>query len=224
MDRTRQPGPTRSRHAGLIAAGLIASLFAAGCARASRGAGELRARSLDADPAVILPVKYVSAVYAHGSSSETSFLLSDQPVSALLEGTADEAAIVHVALLWEPKPGKTPLGETALNASIRYVILSGGEAGVYGGAGFVMPSGRPGDKKVSLTVRNATLKLLDSTPGFADLLGTAQLEGKFTAQRDDQQAMQLHFAASQAVSDRVGRSMYVRLLDEPGRVSLISRD
>ena len=61
-----------------------------------------------------------------------------------------------------------------------------------------------------VSLRDASLTLLDSSDGFRDLLGPTQLTGTFTAVHDPRRCRQLHYAISQLVTDALGRSRFVR--------------
>ncbi len=177
------------------------------------GVGTMEARSLGEEP-VALPGDYVEAFYLHDPDSETSFMLSDVPLESLIEGTTTPLTpptgqILHLELLWLPKPGATPMDRSATNVSIRYVVMSGGEIGIYGGAGFAAPRGKPGKRRLRMTLRDASLTLLDSTEGFRDVLGPTKLTGTFTAVHDPRRCRQLHYAISQIVTNALGRSRFV---------------
>lgn len=181
---------------------------AASCKSTGGSAGSLRTVSHGSTPAV-LPGNFVAAVYSHDPNRDTTFMLADVPVAAVLEGKLRQGQILHVDLLWVPKPGATPIDADATNATIRYVIVSDGEVGIYGGAGFAMPRGRLGQRSLSISLRDASLQLLESTPNFVDRLGPAQMTGSFTAKLDDKKTRELHFAASQLVTNALGRTRYV---------------
>ncbi|MHC4414357.1 MAG: hypothetical protein ACYS0G_03640 [Planctomycetota bacterium] len=187
--------------------------LAAGCT-AGRGPGSLRAESLGRDP-VFLSRPYVTAFYADHESTETSFFLSDVPVQELLGGDVGRANIVRLDLLWIPHAGATPMDSSATNASVRYIVIADGEVGVYGGAGFALPLGETGRRTLSLTVRDASLTLLDSTDGFVDLLSPARLTGTITATLDTQRVGQIHDAVRRLVANALGRSRHV---DGPRRL------
>jgi hypothetical protein len=171
-------------------------------------AGSLHTRSLGDNP-VILPAKYLAAFFGPDPQGSTSFMLADVPVQQVLDRNVTQAQILHVDLLWEPMPGRTPIDPSATNASLRLVIIADGEVGLYGGAGFAMPSGSLDGKSVTLTLRDASLQLLDATPGFRDLLSPAEMTGTFTARRDEKKTQQLNQAASQMVTDALGRTRIV---------------
>jgi len=180
----------------------------AGCA-GPNAAGSLHVLSLGRDP-VTLSTRFDAAFFSHDAISGTSFMLSDVPVEQLLDGTASSGQIMHIELLWLPKPGRTPLEPTATNASIRLVVISDGELGVYGGAGFAMPSGNPAeDSSISLALRDASLQLLECTSGFNDLLSPAQLTGSVTSRRSDAETRKLNLAASQLVTNAIKQTRFV---------------
>ena len=188
------------------------------------GVGTMEARSLGEEP-VALPGDYVEAFYLHDPDSETSFMLSDVPLESLIEGTTTPLTpptgqILHLELLWLPKPGATPMDRSATNVSIRYVVMSGGEIGIYGGAGFAAPRGKPGKRRLRMTLRDASLTLLDSTEGFRDVLGPTKLTGTFTAVHDPRRCRQLHYAISQIVTNALGRSRFVSAIShQPSAIS-----
>ncbi len=179
-----------------------------GCAGFSGGGGKLRAESLGGDP-VVLGTQYTTVVYEHKSDGETSFFLSDIPVEELLAGNVRQGQVMHIDLLWAPKAGATPMDSSATNVSIRHVIISDGEVGVYGGAGFAMPRGKPGKGKLPVALQDSTVRLLESTDGFQDLLSPAKVTGDFTAYHDAELARKIHRAISQLVTNALGRSRLV---------------
>ncbi|MEE8155214.1 MAG: hypothetical protein V3T53_09715 [Phycisphaerales bacterium] len=167
------------------------------------GHGSLRAQSLGDDP-VALEGEYITAFYADGSSVETSFVLSDVGLDQLLGGQISRGQVVRIDLLWVPKPGATPMDSSATNASIRYVIVTDGELGVYVGAGFAMPQGDASGASLTVRLRDGSLVLLESTDGFVDLLSPATLTGSFTATHNDQRARQLSAALRRLVNNALG--------------------
>ncbi len=180
---------------------------AAGCA-SGRQSGNLRAESLGGDP-VFLDRDFTTSVYAKLNSTETSFFLTDVPIVDLLAGNISTGMVVHLDLLWVPSAGATPMDSSATNVSIRYVVFAEGEVGIYGGAGFAMPHGTVGEGTVSLSLRDASLTLLDSTDGFVDLLSPARLTGKLTANLDWNQSQRMAWAVNQIVTNALG---YTRLV------------
>jgi hypothetical protein len=117
--------------------------------------------------------------------------------------------ILHIQLLWVPLAGSTPMDPTATNASIRYVVIADGEVGIYAGAGFAVPADDLTDNTVGISLRDASLRLQQSTSGFNDLLSPAQLSGGFTALRDEQKTKQMNRHASQLVTNAFGKTTLV---------------
>jgi hypothetical protein len=139
-----------------------------------------------------------------------------------------DGQIVHVDLLWQPLAGRTPMEDTAVNASIRYIIVVNHEVGVYGGAGFAVPHGKIGRRSLGVSIQQASLKLMESTPGFVDVLGTAELRGHFKARLDNEATQRIQYAASQLVTNALGKSTYVhgpqRDDDEAGAIAVVRSD
>lgn len=181
-----------------------------------RPGGPLTLRSLDQSP-VELPLRLPRGVYVV-HPSETSILLADQPLETFLQGAPREGQLLHAQVLWVPKPGTTPAAPTATNVTLRWVVFSGGEVGVYGGAGFGWPSGRVGEGSISLTIDGSTLTLLAATPGFVDLVSPAAITGTIRASYRPEEALRLRQAVSQIVTDSVGRAYWVET--SPGPRSL----
>jgi len=194
----------------LIAPAILAILALActGCA-GPRGSGELRVEARGAQRAR-LNTNFDTAVYHPNDHNVASFYLTNANVEELLEGKIDEGQIVHIELLWNPIAGRTPLDESAANISVRHIIITGGQAGVYGGAGFATASGDVGEDTIKLSIPDATLSLLDSTPGFADMLSPALLIGDVKAVHDPSLAKKLGLAASQVVTNMLRKPQYVR--------------
>jgi hypothetical protein len=199
--------PTRWRSAITLAAAAVLVQLA-GCVGGG-ATGELRAVSLTDHP-VTLPGNYVAVYYGHDEFTGTSFMLSSVPVDKLLKGDVRDGQILHIELLWEPLAGQTPMDPTATNASIRFIVISGGEMGIYGGAGFALPSGDVTDSPLRVSLEDASIQLMQKTAGFHDLLSPAQLTGSFNAIRDEKKTRELNYAASQLVTNALGRTRYVQ--------------
>lgn len=120
---------------------------------------------------------------------------------------------VTIRMFWNPRAGKTPVDETATNATIHYIIFTGEnreDVGIYSGAGFVYPnSGLDGDKLVA-GVWQSSLRLTDQSKGFHDRLGQATLEGRFTVQRNDGAIEPTLHGLYVQIRERLGRSRLVK--------------
>jgi hypothetical protein len=203
------PAPARGLLRRLL---VLALVLLGGCAGGAAHA-HLSTRSLGAAP-VVLDSSYSTAVYGEPAGGVASIILTDVPLESLLAGTVREGQIVHIELLWLPLAGRTPMDSTATNASIHLVVISEGEVGVYGGAGFAMPHDAPGDPVLDLDLYDATLGLLDGTDGFVDPLTPAQMTGNVVAVHDPAATRRLYVAASQFVTNVCGS---VRFVDDAAR-------
>lgn len=163
--------------------------------------------SLDAAP-VQMALSYVEASYVV-HASETSLLFSDVPLDALLKGVPKTGSVLHAQVLWAPKPGYTPVDPTATNVTLRWIVFSHGEVGVYGGAGFCWPRGTLGQGPLRVSIEASTLSLIASTPGFVDLASPASITGSFSATFEPERAIRLRQAVSQLVTDAIGRPYWV---------------
>lgn len=120
--------------------------------------------------------------------------LTDIPEPALALGTSLEGVsgqIVHLRLFVSPEAGSTPIDQTACSVSIRLVVVSQGEVGIYGGGGFLFPDDDPGSSTLDGNVEQATMKFIASTEHFADRLGPSELSGSVSAPKDAALAQRL---------------------------------
>jgi hypothetical protein len=204
------------------AALLSACLFVQGCASIDRffeeSPGSVELIGLGARP-VFLGRALVAGAYVR-KESEDSYWFSDVPFESLLAHERGEplqdALFVHAQLLWTPKPGLTPLDSTATNLALRVVVVSRGEIGIYGGAGFARPDGDPTVGPMSLEIEGATLTLLDKTPGFHDLLSPVGLDATLHAPLAPEEANRWRRGVSQFATNALGKSMWVDGTPLPG--------
>lgn len=178
--------------------------IATGC-ESAKPVGTMRAQSLGTEP-VAIDANYTTAFYAYGGSVESSFIMSDVPLEILLKSKVSDGHILHMQMLWIPKPGATPMDISATNVSIRYIIISNGEMGLYTGAGFAIPQDKMGSDSITIDLRNANLTLTSSTAGFVDLLSPASLTGDFTATLNDQRTQQLRSALRRIIKSALPRT------------------
>lgn len=172
----------------LCASWLIASsaLLSGGC-----GGGPTHLR-IESDHAVIEPLS-TTAIYVSVDTNTADIYLSDLDPDVLAErlrrGTSGVPfSLLHVHLFIHPKAGRTPIDFSATSASVRHIVFTGESMGVYGGGGFLLPSDDIGDAEFSGRIKEASLKMIQSTPGFEDRLGLATLSGRISALRDDEAA------------------------------------
>jgi hypothetical protein len=165
---------------------LLPALFSplGGCGRVFSASG-IKFDSIDNHTAFSPSI--VSSAYRAADTSTAEIYLSDIPLRDLARAESlDELSgtIVHIHLFIRPRPGKTPIEPTASTAIIQAAVLARGEVGLYGGGGFMLPSGVPGDNNFGGSIRGGSVRLLSATPGFADRLGAAGLTAGVRAPLD----------------------------------------
>ncbi|TVQ56209.1 MAG: hypothetical protein EA377_02445 [Phycisphaerales bacterium] len=201
--------------------GLLLICNLAGCAGRSffdfgGPQGTVQVRSFGED-AVRVESRLGFGIYTQREQVEHTFILSDVPLDQLVSGEVRSGQIVHIEFLWTPRPGSTPVEATGVNTSVRYILISEGELGIYSGAGFAMVRGQLDSDQVTIDVRDASLRLTDQTDGFVDLLTPARLTATMGAQRDDRLTLQMHYALSQFVTDKLGVSRFVHHMERLDR-------
>lgn len=171
--------------------------------------GDMRLSALGARRLVLeRPVR--EGVFAD-LDSEHGFWFSDIALDGLSTGSTpiESAVVVHAQMVWKPEPGRTPLSATATNTVLRVMVISRGEVGIYGGAGFARPAGRLDDDVVEIDLTGGTLTLLHATKGFHDLLSPAELTGVLRARRSADDVQRWRRASSQFATNALGKSMWV---------------
>lgn len=138
-----------------------------------------------------------------------SIVLTDIDPARLESDEAVSGQVLHVGFLWNPLPGRTAIDPTSTNVSLRLLVLSAGEAGLYGGGGFASVSGSPEAGSMSLDVEGSDLRLIARTKGFVDRLTPAELLGAFSVDRNEAQARRMRRAATQRVTNALGAIRWV---------------
>ncbi len=169
--------------------------------------GEVRLEGLGTSPLALDGVLPFGAYAA--SEADHAFYCSDVPIEDLLKGGVQNGQFLHVQLLWLPLPGRTPVDETATNLTIRYVVVSEGKVGVYGGGGFAWPRGEPGKDDLTLVIEGSSLSLLAKSEGFTDLLTPAKLTGTVYAKLDAEVTRRYRRGLNQLVTDGLGATRWV---------------
>jgi len=172
----------------------LAGAFAASCSPLllSSAPASLEIRSSDAS----LAPDWLTAVYTSDDPNTADVYLSDLPLDLLAAEDpaaldAHPGSIIHIHYFLTPKAGRTPIDTRAANATVQHLVLVPnpqgglGFAGLYGGGGFLLPSGNPGGRTFSARIRDGSHALLRAGPGFNDRLGHAVIEGAIAARKDD---------------------------------------
>ncbi|MEM6333038.1 MAG: hypothetical protein AAF823_06830 [Planctomycetota bacterium] len=154
--------------------------------------------------------RYRTARYAfHDTDTMTAVLLPasvDRPAATTGQDAFGDlpGSVVTMRLMWRSKPARTPIDADATNCSFQFVVRRGEEVGVYSGAGYLLLNQRPGTQRINARILNATLVLTDTTPGFADDTGQAELAGRLTLLRDDDFVGPAIRGVNAAVSEALG--------------------
>jgi hypothetical protein len=179
----------------LVAGNLI------GCTYLSRpfaGAGDeltIRSGELGNDTSVAMTCD--TAVYA-AEDAQTVHVL-------LLDGTVDNPRrVMDIRMFWRPRAARTPLDPAATNTRVRLYVFEGDGVGVYGGGGHLWPSDDAGDEHWRALLRNATLRTMHATDGYADPFGVAIASGPIDARRDESRMLDLVAKMQQLAEDRLG--------------------
>ena len=158
----------------------------------------------------------LDATFTHGAyavePTGVSMILSTVSMQDLRNGDFEDAQLVDVQVMWEPRAGRTPVSKDSTNLVIRYIVLVGDQVGIYGGGGFGWPRGTPGETGFGLKITGSSLSLVDATDDFRDLLSPASLLGSIGGPLDAALMVKMRDAISQIVTDRLGRTRWV--LDE----------
>lgn len=156
----------------------------------------------------VLGLAPVAAAFSIEESG-ASIVLTDIDPSRLESDDAVSGQVLHVGFLWNPLPGRTAIDPTSTNVSLRLLVLSAGEAGLYGGGGFASVKGSPESGSMSLEVEGSDLRLIARTKGFVDRLTPAELLGEFDVDRNEAQARRMRRAATQRVTNALGAIRWV---------------
>ncbi len=143
--------------------------------------------------------------------AQTTFFLSDFTPEELAAGGDLTGQVINIQLLWEPRPGYTPLDPTTTNVSIRLLVFSKGEVGMYGGGGFAWPRGSPGETDMQLKMTGSNLSLIAKTKDFVDLLSPGEMLGSVDATFNTQAAIVMRRTASQIITNKLGVVRWVNL-------------
>lgn len=163
---------------------LISCMFLTGCTGGNflGQSRPLQVHSLGREQ-VLLDCSSSIAASMPSVSNEGELWLTNIPLDLLESGNVESGQIIRMQVLWTPSPGKTPLVPTSTNVSIKQIIISGDEVGVYVGAGFGWPTSSITDG-ISISMEDATIELQSATDRFADLLTPATMVGYIHAPTD----------------------------------------
>lgn len=151
------------------------------------------------DRAAVVQDRNTADVYLTDLSPATLDRITAGDLGPEVSGT-----LLYIRIFLNPKPGRTPIADTAASATARLIVVARGQVGVYDAAGFLMPGNSLRKGYAAGTLRNAPTRLSRATPGFNDLLGSARMEVGFGARANDE------------MSDRIARAIRtLALVAEP---------
>ena len=197
--RSGRMTPARLLAATFCVALLAAPLASCGSIRMGSGSGRLTS----VEHGSTLGAQFTTRVYAGTDPNVVDFYLTDLPESVWTVGgdvSNLSGTILHVHLFLQPKAGRTPIARTANTATVRWLVLSEGRVGVYGGAGFLTLGDDVGEPSLDARLAGASLRLVHQSPGFADSLGPCVLDTSFDAAAEPQVAESLARAMSSLIA------------------------
>jgi hypothetical protein len=142
----------------------------------------------DEQPHKLTP-RFATRVYHAEDANAADMIFSDLDADTLRDRAAwatTSGQILHARMFIQPRAGRTPIEPTACSVTLRYIVLAGGEYGLYAGGGFLLPDGKPEGNRFSGTIYNANLRLVSATPGFGDLIGSGRMSLSFRVKRDEE--------------------------------------
>ncbi|HHN78065.1 MAG TPA: hypothetical protein ENK11_05245 [Phycisphaerales bacterium] len=157
-----------------------------GCRVIGLGGGGRGEFISDEQPTKLAP-RFVTRVFDSADGNTADIVLSDLDRETLRDRDAMDSAVgqvIHARMFITPKAGRTPIEPTACTVTLRYIVLTGGEYGIYAGGGFLLPGDRPTGRRFKGRILNATMRLVSSSAGFKDLVGSGRMSLSFTARRD----------------------------------------
>ncbi len=177
-------GMTRARLPVFLALFVLATQT--GCRAIGLGGGGRGEFVSDEQPTKLAP-RFVTRVFDSADNNTADIVLSDLDRETLRDrGALDRAVgqVICARMFIAPKAGRTPIEPTACTVTLRYLVLAGGEYGIYAGGGFLLPGDRPEGSRFKGRILNATMRLVSSSPGFKDLIGSGRMSLSFNARRD----------------------------------------
>ena len=200
----------------LAAVVVLSAVVAGGCSYIDTARHWVGGFSTGADVTRIsTTANYIPMTFSHSVCGEdpyvdTSVWMTDIPAEKLTQEIMPDGQILHVEMLFQPRPGWTPIDSTATNLSIRYIIITDGEVGIYEGGGFGYPVGTGRSRSMTLSIDQASLDLTRATEGFVDLLSPAELSGTFSGPCDTTEVERIRNIVNQHMTNTFGQVIYVQ--------------
>ena len=177
----------------LRAASLLVSLVCA-IGLVSAGAGCSiggRAEATGVATGETLSGRFPTAVYRRDGDSAADIYLTDLTRDQLEPALPVEVLrgqLVHLRMFVRPRAGRTAISDEGTNTTVRWAVFAGTgaelHAGVYEGAGFLLPGGVIGGGALRGKMDGASLNLASATTRFQDPIGPIDAAVRFTAVED----------------------------------------
>lgn len=153
---------------------------------------------------------FTTVVYSATDQTNADIYLTDLPDEAFTMTNGQPAlltggysgTLMHIGVFLIPKAGQTPIDYNATNTTITTIVINGQSHGQYGGGGFLLPSGTPGDATFGGPIRHATMQYIAGTGDFSDRIGFGELEGRVSARHDNDKAAIIAGAMSRLAASR----------------------
>ena len=161
--------------------------------------------------------RFTESYYSYDRDQNLTFIMrskgNDQATGKPIE------QLTTMRVFWRPKGGVTTMNPTALNTTIRYVVMTPDSLGIYEGAGFVRLNSRTGAGKLQARMMDADVRLTQKSDSFVDTLGRAHMSGYFSAIFNDEKTAEMMLAAQQ---EFFGRSLNSKPATMPAAVGATS--
>ena len=106
---------------------------------------------------------------------------ADDDLPTMIEEQVYIAQMLHIEMLWQPKPGKTFAERTQTDAGITYCLQRGSDRARYEGAGFVYFTLDDDGRTITGQIESATLYPAGATDDSVAVLGSCRIRGPFVA-------------------------------------------
>jgi|GEM_PF-1622605 len=106
---------------------------------------------------------------------------NDDDAIPMIEEQVYIAQLLHVEMLWQPRPGKTYAERTQTDAGITYCLQRGADRARYEGAGFVYFTLEDDGRTIVGEIESATLYPAGATDESVAVLGPCRIRGPFVA-------------------------------------------
>lgn len=133
--------------------------------------------------AVPIAPKFTQSYYFWDRDSNLYFVMRAQGAEPGTGRPVTQVATIRV--FWHPRGGVTTLNKAALNATMRYLVMTPDSLGLYEGAGFVRLYSKDGKSPFRAQVMDSDLRLTQASATYKDTLGRSRMRGVFKADWND---------------------------------------